>query len=105
MKVKIITVIVMLIIMFGYSIAYYSSAGSKTITVESKERVNKRDSSKYLIFCKGETLENTDSWLFFKFSSSDVYRELIPGKTYNVKVAGWRVPFLSMYENIIKINK
>lgn len=33
--------------------------------------------------------------------SADIYAALKEGETYEVTVVGFRVPFLSMYENII----
>ena len=76
-----------------------------TCTVEEKERVNKQDSSKYLIFCEEQVLENTDSLWYWKWNSSDFYRDIKVGETYEVRVYGWRIPFLSMYQNIIEITK
>ena len=79
---------------------------TKIITVTDKERVNTSSYSKYLIMGEdenGETLvlENTDNTIRFKFNSSDIYAALKEGETYEVEVIGYRVPFLSMYENII----
>jgi hypothetical protein len=76
-----------------------------TVTVESKERIVTQDSSKYLVFTNGEVFENTDSLLYWKFNSSDLYGELKEGETYTVRVYGWRIPFLSNYRNIIEIKK
>ncbi len=75
-----------------------------TCTIASKERIVKSNSSKYLIFCEDEVLQNTDSLWYWKWNSSDFYRELKEGEEYNLRVYGWRIPFLSMYSNIIEIN-
>lgn len=77
-----------------------------TVTVTGKERVNNDDGSKYLIFGEkenGETLvvENVDSILRGKFNSSDFYGQLKIGNKYEITVVGARVPFSSMYENVI----
>lgn len=58
---------------------------------------------KYLVFTNNEVFENTDSFLFMKFNSSDLQNQLEPGKDYTVLVAGWRIPLFSTYRNIIKI--
>lgn len=82
-----------------------------TITVTDKERVNANNAvSKYLIFGTDENgdnkvFENTDSFLRFKFNSSDIYGEMEVGKTYEITVIGYRVPFFSAYENIIEIEE
>ena len=81
----------------------YDTQCDVVCSLESKERINDGDSSKYLIFCEEEVFENTDQWLVGKFNSSDFYKNLKIGKKYNLKVCGWRIPFLSWYRNIIKI--
>lgn len=71
------------------------------ITVTEKERVNKYEDSKYLVFTDSETFQNSDAIFHGKFNSSDLYGQLKVGQTYKAKVFGWRVPFLSMYRNIV----
>lgn len=63
-------------------------------------------SSKYLVFTelvggKVRVFENTDSPLELKWNSSDIYGTLVEGKTYSLRTYGWRIPFLSAYENIL----
>lgn len=91
---------------FSYPIAYRSSEVTLTITIADKESITIRSgeniSSKYIVFSEeGEVFENTDSILYLKFSSSDVQGSLKIGKEYDIKVAGWRIPFFSAYRNII----
>ena len=79
-----------------------------TVTVTDKERVVGNASSYYLIFTEdqnGEVLvfENTDNIFRGKFDSSNIQGELKIGSTYNITVVGYRIPFLSMYQNIIEI--
>ena len=79
----------------------------RDVVVTDKERVITSDSkgntdSKYLIFTDREVFENTDSLLAFKFNSSDVYGSIKEGQTCTFKVVGFRVPFLSMYRNILE---
>jgi len=85
---------------------YRGSAENVTIVVQEKERVADSDSSKYLIWAEdGDVFENTDSLWFGKFNSSDLYGDLMVGNEYCVTVAGWRIPFFSMYRNIIRFCK
>ena len=81
------------------------------ITVTDKERITEQNGddidSKYLIYGtdkKGQdyVLENTDNLFRGKFNSSDVYGSIKREKTYEVTVVGYRIQFLSWYENIIK---
>jgi len=96
-----------LLFAIGYSTAYVKSIQTIEITVKDKERITSGSgeslSSKFIVYTEDEVFENTDSWLFFKFNSSDFQNKLDRGNTYTVKVAGWRIPFLSYYRNIVKI--
>lgn len=76
-------------------------------TVTDKDIKTSRDSegnvnSRYLIFTDSETFENTDSLWAMKFNSSDVYGRIREGERCKFTVVGFRVPFLSMYRNILE---
>ena len=84
-----------------------------TVTVKEKLRASYGhiwQTHKYLIFTvDAETdqihvFENTDSPLHGKFNSSDYYVRLEPGRTYQITAVGYRVPFSSIYKNIIIID-
>ncbi|MDI6737446.1 MAG: DUF1523 family protein [Nanoarchaeota archaeon] len=90
------------------------------VKVTGAERVNKGDDSKYIVFAEdvntGEAMafENTDSSMecFFgrcKWDSSNIQSKANAAKNENavvdIKTYGWRVPFLSWYENIVSIEK
>lgn len=70
-------------------------------TVVRSERVTNGESSKYLVFGEREVYQNTDNLPLRKFNSSDFYRDIEVGKTYRLKVIGWRIPFFSLYRNIV----
>lgn len=76
-----------------------------TVTVTEKTVKNGEDSGKYLVFGEDEngtvhTFEITDSWLRFRFNSSDVYASIKPGNKYKFTVGGSRNHLLSWYPNI-----
>lgn len=105
-------IVIIIMIIASISIYIYSSFNDTeyTVTVVDKERVNYSDSSKYLIYCEDESgnnivFENTDNMLRGKFNSSEVYMDLEIGKTYTVTVIGFRIPFFSMYQNIIELSE
>jgi hypothetical protein len=102
-------VVLLIVGSIGFTIAIYQNENTYEIEVVGKENKASGDSSRHLIFAKvdGETkvFENTDALFASKFNSSDIYAELTVGKTYEVKTIGFRVPFLSMYENILEINE
>jgi hypothetical protein len=79
-----------------------------TITITDKERIVTGSgdtlSSKFLIYADGEVFQNTDSLWYWKWNSADVQNELKVGQEYTVKVYGWRVPFLSMFRNVVEVN-
>ncbi|TVQ83321.1 MAG: DUF1523 family protein [Micavibrio sp.] len=102
---------VMLTAAFAGSAAYqYGTQDQVTFTVTDKERLVARDggSAKYLVSTRDtqggiEVFENTDALLQWKFNSSDIQAKLEVGGTYDAQVYGWRVPFLSMYRNIVDV--
>ncbi len=83
----------------------YKSVSEETIKIDDKERIQDGQSSYYLIFTDKGVFKNTDSLLFFKFDSSDIYNELKIGNTYKVKINWYRIRFLNMYKNILEIQK
>ena len=100
-----IIVAIFMISAFCFSI-YYSLGTVKiveNVKITDKERVQDGNVSQYLIFTDNEVFKNTDSILFGKFNSSDVYNQLKIDSTYTLKVNGWRVPFISEYRNILKV--
>lgn len=88
-------------IVLSIACAFHNVPG-QTFTVTGKERVQKNDDSKYLVFTDQTTYEVTDSWIHGRWSSSDVYGKLVVGKTYTATLQGYRIPFFSMYPNIIE---
>ena len=74
------------------------------ITVKRLERVHSESGGYYLVFTKGgEVFGNKDALFHLKFDSSDIQGRLSEGESYRAKVYGWRVPFFSMYRNIVSI--
>lgn len=111
---KTIIALVIILLLLVYPVSYKMSSETIRITVEEKERITvgsgESISGKFIVYAKAyyndgpesEVFENTDSFLFLKFNSADMQQSLKKGNSYRVKVAGWRIPFLSMYRNIIK---
>lgn len=55
------------------------------------------------VYADVEVFTCDDSWSFMKFNSSDVFNQIKKNNMYKLRVSGWRVPFLSMYRNIISV--
>ena len=87
----------------------YGTGASVAIKVKDKDHVvagsGDNMSGKYLVYAEGETFENEDSFMHWKFNSSDVQGQLDRGARYRVKVYGWRIPFFSWYRNIVEIEE
>ena len=107
--VGIIALIILMIFGAGYTSWSYSfNDHDVVVTVTDKDRIVDFDTkeSKYLIMGKDEegnpvVYENTDNFIIGKFTSSNFQAGIEIGKTYTFTVVGIRVPYLSMYENII----
>ena len=89
-------------VMFNFNDAEY------VVTVTGKERI--MEPSKYLVYAddkNGDSLvfENTDCSIRGKFNSSNIQGQLKEGHTYRIKVVGYRIAFLSWYQNIIKVKE
>lgn len=93
-----IMIILLAVILIAYPLATRSTV---TATVTDKARITNNDSSYYLIYTNEETLRDSDSLVFFKFDSSDIYGRIQKGQTCKFSVYGLRVPFFSIYRNII----
>ena len=50
-----------------------------------------------------EVFTVSDEWILLKFDASDRYMTLETGKTYRVKVCGYRFQLFSWYRNIFEI--
>ena len=110
----VIMIAVILVLSIGYEAIFSFNDTEYTITVTDKERIYEgsgdTSSSKYLVFGdddNGNSLvfENTDCFIRGKWNSSNIQGQLKEGNTYKVTVVGYRVPFFSMYQNIIKIEE
>lgn len=80
------------------------------VTVTDKDRVTHNGNSKYLVFADGENgeslvFENTDTAIRLKWDSSNIQGSLHEGETYEITVIGYRIPFMSKYENIIEVEE
>ncbi len=100
--------VVLLSPFIAYITLYRRSVSEVEFTVDHRERVTtgSGDSmrSYYLVWSKeGEVFCVVDSYSFMKFDSSDRYGKLAEGNHVRANVAGWRIPFLSMYRNVIGI--
>jgi hypothetical protein len=98
----------LLTIQTSWFLIYRGSAQVIMITITHRERVTQQSedstNSYYLVWSReGEVFQVKDDWRFLAWNSSDRYGQLQEGTVAQIKVAGWRVPFLSWYRNIVDV--
>lgn len=115
----IVVAIVVLMISVLSEVIFSFNDTEYTVTITGKDRItessedsdgNSHVLSKYIVFADDENgnslvFENTDCFIRLKFNSSNVQGYLKYGHTYKITVIGYRVPFLSLYQNIIKVDE
>lgn len=113
-KRSIVCIIFFIVLGAVISIPFNFNDHEYTVVITGKERVvnegEESTVSKYLIFAEdkdGESrvFENTDTSLRLKWNSSNIQGELKEGHTYKITVVGLRMSFMSLYENIIKVEE
>lgn len=118
-KFIIITILIISVFSILIEVMFSFNDTEYTVTVTDKDRItesskdsdgNSETSSKYLVFADDENgnslvFENTDCFIRLKFNSSNLQGKLKEGHTYKITVIGYRVPFFSRYQNIIKVEE
>ena len=88
-----------------------SSCNEESIIVKVKnsERITTMSegvsSGYYLIFTDKGVFKNGDSFIVFKFNSSDIQNKIEAGNCYKINTRFWRIPFFSMYKNIMRLEE
>ncbi len=82
----------------------YSTVEHVTVVPHNAERITTKENSYFFVYTDIEQFRNTDTLLFLKFNSADVQSSILQNKGNHMKckVNGFRVPFMSMYRNIIQ---
>ena len=93
---------VLLVVVSGIA-SFATETEVRDVKVVRSERVcSSSDDCRYLIFTDKGVFSNTDNIFRGKFNSSDMFGEIHQGSTYDFKVIGYRIPFLSQYQNVIE---
>lgn len=104
----VLVILVVVVIIFGgviYQLSYSLSRGTETITIKEKWVKYHNNDAKYLVSStQNEVYQITDSLLYWRWNSSDLYAYLEPGMVCQIQYQGFRFPFFSDYKNIIKAN-
>lgn len=112
--VMIVFTIVFIVLGVVISIPFNFNDHEYTVIVTDKERIvsggGENTDSKYLIFAddingESKVFENTDTLFRLKWNSSNFQGQLKVGHKYKITVVGFRLSFMSIYENIIKVEE
>lgn len=103
-------IIVFVVIGVFYEISKYNAKQSVTTKVIDKERITTSDQdgkieSYYLIFTESGTFKLEDDLVYGNFRSSDWYGQIRKDSTYTFDVIGYRIGYLSEYQNIVNFRK
>lgn len=101
------------VIIFIIIILLISAIPAMTVNTYTVEIIKTEISSDddYMIFCKDiktnkvHTFTLNDSLWHWSWRTADLYASIEPGKIYNIKVSGWRIPFFSCFPNIFKCSE
>jgi hypothetical protein len=77
---------------------------SGTVTDRYVKRIGDSDVF-YIVLDDSNVYKNRDSLIWWKFNSADVQARIKMGQRYRFTVSGYRVPFLSMFQNIIDVEE
>lgn len=99
-----VIVVLVFISMLGIYFSNYFNNQTIEITVADKYIKRNNDNDEYMIVDEDKnTYKITDLFFKFKFNSTDIYNSLEIGKTYKIKISGFRIKLFSEYPNINEI--
>jgi hypothetical protein len=100
-KIKALITSVILVVLAYFTVPYWTHEDAIVQVNNTTVKSYSSQEQKYLIFTDRGVFENTDTWYYFKFNSSDTQGKMMqPGK-FKITYYGFRVPFFSKYQNII----
>lgn len=100
----ILLIIVIVVLLITYPVAYAFTSGEETIIVKDKWVKYHGNDAKYLVSSEdGQVFEISDSIVRWRFDSSNLYADIDVGNSYDIKIQGWRFSLLSDYKNILEV--
>jgi hypothetical protein len=95
------TIIISGVLIFLY-LSFEKSLTEKEVTVKVID-ISQTDDNAYLVTTKNEIFINKDNSFYDKHNTEQINSKLANGKTFKIKVAGVRIPFIFKYRNIVEI--
>lgn len=85
----------------------YSYFVADTVVTKITDAQMTKVDGRFMIATEYRPFVNEDIWYRFKFDSGTVQNDAIrlKGKAVRIKKYGWRMPFYSRYENVVKIEE
>ncbi len=85
----------------------YSYFVADTVQTRITDAQMTKVDGRFMIATEYRPFVNEDARYRFKFNSGTIQNEAIrlKGKPVRIKKYGWRIPFFSMYENVVKIEE
>lgn len=105
MRKKILGIILVICLLSLNGAGFIYPEEYKTITIKEKWQKSTGESGQlYLVSDLNNNVYSVqDSLTRFQWDASDRYAKLEVGKTYKVLLYGWRIHFMSAYQNIVEI--
>ena len=99
--------VILAVIVFCILAPLYSYFISDTVVTRITDAQMAKVDGKFMIATDYRPMINVDASYRFKFNSGTVQNDAIRLKGKQVKIwkYGWRIPFFSMYENVVKIKE
>lgn len=101
-----ITFILVIIGVVSYNMSVLVNKQTNTCLVTGKESVylSGTEGHEYRIYTTCGTYVITDSLMLLRFNTADMYGKVVVNNTYSIYSGGYRIPFLSVFPNIISIS-
>jgi hypothetical protein len=103
-------------LLVAYVVAYFASIETIEVVVEDKSAGRHHRAMEqspfgpamspgatFLVYSADEVFKVDTDYLFFEFASAERYNSMNVGQRYTVTVAGWRIPALHWYRNIVRV--
>jgi hypothetical protein len=102
-KVKVVLICIGVIIL----LAFYSYFVPDTVRTRITDAQMAKVDGRFMIATEYRPFVNYDAKYRFKFNSGTIQNEAVrlKGKEAKIRKYGWRVPLLSMYENVVSIKE
>lgn len=94
-----------LVMITGNATYAYSTKKDIKIVPKNKYQLYHNHTSLYINDNENKQYKVPTSFWYWQWDATEIWNSLEVGKTYEVKVYGWRIPVMGLYPNIIGIKE